>query len=468
MNPNPPSRDVRAQVESQSVDHAQSRPLARLFAAGAVALGLICAGAGLAHAEPGAGDDGQVRTIVVAKDKSAAFHLDYAASAIVVAQPEMLQLVATTDRSFYVRGKALGVTNLLIYDRPHHLAQVIDVRVGHDTDALQEDLARALPGEHITACNLAGGILLSGTASTATAAAQAKAIAERYAPQAVSSSMLIASNQQVMVEVRMIEVSRSSMKDLGFVFSAESSDGNFKLRTGTASGLTSALDPQGVISGVAHWGNITLNAKLAALEDQGMVRTLAKPNLIAMSGEEASFLAGGEFPYPVPNGLNNVTIEFRQFGVKLNVTPVVQDNGDIRLKVAPEVSQLDPAHSITIDGFTLPSLAVSKASTTVELRDGQSFAIAGLFQRGYNNTLDQIPGLSNLPVLGALFRSSNWQHAQTELAIIVTPHLTAPTDHIETLPNPLDDHQEPSAIDLILLGMIDKGADVGGPKTSHP
>jgi pilus assembly protein CpaC len=313
---------------------------------------------------------------------------------------------------------------------------------------------------------MAGGILLTGTASSASAAAQAKAIAERYAPQAVSSTVVISSNKQVMVEVRMIEVSRSSMKDLGFDFSAQSSDGNFSAHTGTASGLTSALDPQGVISGTAHWGNISVNAKLAALETQGMVRTLAKPDLIAMSGEEASFLAGGEFPFPVPNGLNNVTIEFRQSGVKLNVTPVVEDNGDIRLKVAPEVSQLDPAHSISIAGFTLPSLAISKASTTVELRDGQSFAIAGLYQRGYNNAIDQVPGIGNLPVLGSLFRSSNWQKNQTELAIIVTPHLTAPTDHIETLPNPLADHQEPSAIDLILLGMVDKG-DLSAAKTRH-
>jgi pilus assembly protein CpaC len=440
---------------------------ARLFAAGALAaLGLISAApAGAQTATPT--DDGEARSIVVPKDKSAAFHLDYAASEIVVAQPDMVQLVATTDRSFYIRGKALGVTNLLIYDRPHHLAQVIDVRVGHDTDALQQDLAKALPGEHIVATNMAGGILLTGNASTGAAAARAKALAERYAPQNVSSSMLIASDQQVMVEVRMIEASRSSLKDMGFAISGQSSDGNLSFQTGTASVLQGGLQPQGLISGTAHWGNVTVNAKLAALENQGLVRTLAKPNLIAMSGEEASFLAGGEFPYPVPNGLNNVTVEFRQFGVKLNVTPVVQDNGEIRLKVAPEVSQLDYSHAVKIDGFDLPSLAMSRASTTVELRDGQSFAIAGLYQHGYNNAMDQIPGLSNLPVLGALFRSTNWQHQQTELVIIVTPHLTAPADHIESLPNPLAEKDEPSAIDLILLGMVDKPA---GPaaKTRNP
>jgi pilus assembly protein CpaC len=412
-------------------------------------------------------DEGQTRSIIVPKDKSAAFHLDYPASEIVVAQPDMLQLVATTDRSFYVRGKALGVTNLLIYDRPHHLAQVIDVRIGHDTDSLQADLAEALPGEHIIASNMAGGILLSGAASTASVADRAKAIAERYAPQMVSSSMRIASDQQVMVEVRVIEANRSSLKDVGFNLTAQNSSGSFGAASGTPNGLQSGLTPQGIISATGKFGDVTVNANLAALEQKGLVRTLAKPDLIAMSGEEASFLAGGEFPYPVPNGLNNVTVEFRQFGVKLNVTPVVQDNGEIRLKVAPEVSQLDPAHSVTIDGFSLPSLTISRASTTVELRDGQSFAIAGLFQRGYNNAVDQIPGLSDLPVLGTMFRSSNWQHQQTELVIIVTPHLTAPSDNIESLPDPLRADQEPSAIDLILLGMIDK-PDAPSGKTRNP
>jgi pilus assembly protein CpaC len=455
---------MSARLETTPVYRRKQASIGRVGLVAAAALaatGMILAAP--AHAQ----DDGQARMITVPKDKSAAFHLDYPASEIVVAQPDMVQLVATTDSSFYIRGKTLGVTNLLIYDRPHHLAQVIDVRVGHDTDALQQDLAAALPGEHIKASNMAGGILLSGTASTASAASRAKAIAEHYAPQAVSSSMVIASDQQVMVDVRVIEVSRTSLKDLGFDLSAQSSDGNFSLQTGTANGLASGLTPQGIIGGTAKWGNITVNAKLAALETQGLVRTLAKPELIAMSGEEASFLAGGEFPYPVPNGLNNVTVEFRQYGVKLNLTPVVEDNGEIHLKIAPEVSQLDPAHSVTVDGFSLPALTISRAETTVELRDGQSFAIAGLFQRGYNNAVDQLPGLSSLPVLGALFRSTDWQHQQTELAIIVTPHLTAPSDHIESIPNPLISHQEPSPIDLILLGLVDKGDDPPA-KTRNP
>jgi len=439
----------------------QSRATRRVLAATAfTALGLLFAASANAQV-----DQQSSRSIIVAKDKSAAFHLDYPVSEIVVSQPEMVQLVATTDHSFYIRGKVLGVTNLLIYDHPHHLAQVIDVRVGQDIEALQEDLAKALPGEHITACNMAGGILLTGTASTGAVAARAAAIAEHYAPKEVSSSLSITADQQVMVEVRMIEANRTSLQDIGFNLSASNPSGSFTASAGSANGLQSGLTPQGVISGTTKLGDVSITASLAALEQKGVVRTLAKPDLVAMSGEEASFLAGGEFPYPVPNGLGSVTVEFRQFGVKLNVTPVVEDNGEIRMKIAPEVSQLDPAHSVTISGFNLPALTISKASTTVELRDGQSFAIAGLYQRGYNTAVDSVPGLGNLPVLGQLFRSSNWQHDQTELVIIVTPHLAAPTDRFDQQPNPLAGNA-PSSIDQILVGLLDRPEAVPG-KDGH-
>jgi pilus assembly protein CpaC len=434
---------------------AMGRSHRRLAATTLTAIGLLFAACAQAQTSGGQVDQQSSRSITVAKDKSAAFHLDYPVSEIVVSQPDMVQLVATTDHSFYIRGKLLGVTNLLIYDHPHHLAQVIDVRVGQDIDALQEDLAKALPNEHITASNMAGGILLTGTASTAAVAARAATIADHYAPKAVSSSLVITADQQVMVEVRMIEASRTSLQDIGFNLSASNASGSFSASSGTANGLESGLTPQGVISGTAKLGDVSITAKLSALEQKGVVRTLARPDLVAMSGEEASFLAGGEFPYPVPNGLGSVTVEFRQFGVKLNVTPVVEDNGEIRMKIAPEVSQLDPSHSVTISGFNLPGLTISKAQTTVELRDGQSFAIAGLYQRGYNTAVDSVPGLGNLPVLGALFRSTNWQHDQTELVIIVTPHLTAPTDRFDQQPNPLAGNP-PNAIDQILVGLLDK------------
>jgi len=424
---------------------------------------MACAIAALAGALAIAGSvgaqdpDTATRTITVAKDKSAAFRLDQPVGEIVVASPEMVQLVATTDHGFYIRGKAIGTTNLLIYDRAHHLTEVVDVQVGRDLASLQSDLATALPREHIIASNFAGGVLLTGEASTSAAAARAADIAEHYAPKEVTSQVTLRAAQQIMVEVRILEANRTALHDMGFNLTAQNASG---LNISTGTGLITGEPPAGTFNIGGKIGKTSVDLTLAALETKGLVRTLARPNLTAMSGEEASFLAGGEFPYPVPSGLGQVTIEFRQYGVKLKVTPTIEPSGEIRLKVAPEVSQLDPAHSIQIDGFLLPSLDISNASTTVELKDGQSFAIAGLFQQSYNNSVNQVPGLGNLPVLGSLFRSASWQRQETELAIIVTPRLATPADDISTLPNGV----EPSAIDLILAGLTEKP----GPAGAHP
>jgi pilus assembly protein CpaC len=390
------------------------------------------------------------QTITVPKDKSAAFRLDYPASEIVVAQPDTLALVATTDRSFYVRGKALGVTNILIYDTQHHLAQVVDVRVGYDVDSLQSDLNMAMPGEAIHASNFAGGILLTGQVSTTAVAARAAEIAEHYAPKAVQCDFTISAGQQVQVDVRVIEASHSAIKDLGLNVNVQTL-GGFSFSTGGA--LPSGITPQATV-GVSHqFGAWNIDANLEALEQKGVVRTLARPNLVAMSGQEASFLAGGEFPVLIPGGsLGNTTVDFKPFGVKLNVTPTVEDNGMIQLKVAPEVSELDPKDGISFQGFQIPALTTRRASTQIELRDGESFAIAGMFQRKYQTTINQIPGASNLPVLGALFRSSDWQRNETELVIIVTPHLTTPVKDVNQLPNPLKETQEQTAVDVILDG----------------
>ncbi|HEY5070804.1 MAG TPA: type II and III secretion system protein family protein [Caulobacteraceae bacterium] len=406
-------------------------------------------------------DAGGTRSITVAKDKSAAFRLDYPVGEIVVAQPDTLELVATTDRSFYVRGKQLGVTNILLYDRAHHLTQVIDARVGYDTDSLQADLASALPGEQIHVADFAGGLLLTGEVSTSSVAARAQAIAERYAPKAVQCALKVHDAQQVMVEVRILEVTRTALKDIGVQLGAHNQS-HFALATGN--GLLNNAVPQGTLGFSGSIGGVTINATLEALEQRGAVHTLARPNLVAMSGEEASFLAGGEFPFPVPNGLNGTTIEFRTFGVKLNVTPTVEDSGEIRLKVAPEVSQLDPANGVTLQGYTIPGISTRRASTSVELRDGQSFAIAGLFEKDTMRSVSQVPGAANIPILGALFKSASWQRNETELVIIVTPHLSTPTDNLESLPNPLRGMDEPGIIDLILEG---KGFDAAKTSERH-
>ncbi|HTX47981.1 MAG TPA: type II and III secretion system protein family protein [Caulobacteraceae bacterium] len=408
-----------------------------------------------------ASDETGDQTIVVPKDKSAAFRLDYPASEIVVAQPDTLALVATTDRSFYVRGKALGVTNILIYDQDHHLAQVVDVRVGYDVESLQADLAAAMPGEKIAVANFAQGILLTGEVSNPAAAERAQAIAERYAPKAVENELTVKASEQVEVDVRILEASHTALRDLGLNLNVQTVSG-FSFSSGST-GLISGQSPAGQI-GVNHqFGAWNIDANLQALESKGVIRELARPNLIAMSGQQASFLAGGEFPFPIPNGANGVTIDFRQYGVKLDVTPTVEDNGQIELKVAPEVSELDPKDGLDIQGFQVPAITIRRAATQIELADGQSFAIAGLFQRDYSNTINQIPGAANVPILGALFRSADWQRNETELVIIVTPHLTAPANSVKDLPNPLQETGEASAIDLILDGKIATGKRPDNP-----
>lgn len=386
------------------------------------------------------------RSINVPKDKSVAFRLNEPAGEMVVAQPDIAQIVATTDRSFYVRGKLLGATNILVYDTSRRLVEVIDVRVGADADALRADLGASLPGEPIVVRNMGDGFLLTGQVSNPSAAARAVALAERYAPKAVSSSLTVRDSQQVMLEVRIIEASRSALQDFGIDITAMSN--NVTFATGT--GLIGPSGPRGALSVSGRIGDTSVDVTLQALEEKGVIRTLAKPNLVAVSGEAAEFLAGGEFPYPIPVDRDTVAIQFRQFGVKLKFMPTVQDNGLIRMKVEPEVSQLDPRQSLRINGFDVPGLTVRRASTTIDLRDAQSFAIAGLFQQDYANTVRDVPGLSDIPILGALFRSARWRRMETELVIIVTPHLGGAD---VPMPNPLAGGTEPTTIDLILDGL---------------
>jgi pilus assembly protein CpaC len=391
------------------------------------------------------------RTIFVPRDKSLPFSLGQRATKIVIAQPDTASITATSGESFYIQGKELGETNLLVYG-PNGLSEVIDVRVGYDANALQDDLATVFPNENIAVRSTGEGVLLLGEVSNSGVAARAKSIAERYAPNAVTSNLTFRASQQVILEVRVLEASRSMLHDIGITGSI--ANGSFQFITGT--GLLGADAPKGVASWNGHIGNTSLDAQLSALEAKGVVRTLARPNLVALSGQKASFLAGGEFPYPVPqsngSGTVTVTIDFRKYGVKLDFRPEVQDNGMIRLEVEPEVSKLDTTNSVKIAGFSIPGLITRNTHTTVELRDGAALAIGGLYQRDYQNDVSQLPALGDLPVLGALFRSARWRKAETELVIIVTPRLAQPGDFqkaaaTENLPG-----KERGAADILLRG----------------
>ena len=386
------------------------------------------------------------RTIHVPRDKSLSFRLPGPATKIVIAQPDIAKITATSDSSFYVQGIEFGSTNLLVYGSGGRLQEVIDIRVGYDSDGLQQDLSAAFPGEPLKVRNLGEVLMLAGDVSTTGVQSGAEKIAEKYAPEAVISRITVRASQQVILEVRILEASRNAMQDMGVNFNL--TNGSFAVLSGT--GLIGPSAPASLFSTRDASGSTRLDTQIQALEEKGIVRTLAKPNLVAISGEKASFLAGGEFPFPVPTR-DGITVEFRPYGVKLNFLPKVQDNGWIRLEVAPEVSQLDPNNAVTISGLNIPALTVRRASTTLELKPGDSFAMAGLFQNNYQNSVSQTPWLGDVPVLGALFRSARFKRSESELLIIVTPRLATAAERqiapIDSLPG-----KEPSKADLFLRG----------------
>jgi pilus assembly protein CpaC len=392
------------------------------------------------------------RTIHVPRDKSLQFRLPGPASKIVVAQPDIAKVTATSDSTFYVQGMEFGSTNLLVYGRGGGLAEVIDIRVGYDSEGLQQDLAAAYPTERIQVKNLGEMLMLSGDISSSGVQAGAEKLAEKHAPDAVLSRLNVRNSEQVILEVRILEASRSGLKDIGIDLAVFNDSFGVITGSGLITGIT---PPHAVIGTQGGWNAANINTTLQALEEKGLVRALAKPNLVAVSGEKATFLAGGEFPFPVPQDLDTIVIEFKPYGVKLNFLPTVKENGWIRIAVEPEVSELDYGNALTFRNITVPALTVRRASTTLDLRPGDTFAMAGMFQRNHRNSIQQTPGLGSVPVLGALFRSAQWKRAETELLIIVTPRLATAQDRaipaVDSLPG-----KEASPKDLFLFGKAEK------------
>ncbi len=389
----------------------------------------------------------RVNTKVV-KDDTILLRTDSAFKEVRVANANIADIVVLTDKSFQLLGKQTGKTNVMLYDAEKRLVDILDVTVGYDLIGLKKSLYENLPGEHINVRTMAGGIYLSGDVTNEPISKQAEKIAQAYAPNKVTNGLTIRDSHQVMLEVRFIEASRNAIKELGINVLTQRA-GDFI--------QSSASIANPVLSGalVTNFGSTSLNASLSALEEKGIIRTLAEPNLVSMSGETASFLAGGEFPIPVSVDGDDIGIEFREFGVSLAFTPTVLDDGIINLKVAPEVSQLDNANALILEGVEIPALRVRRANTTIELRNSQSFAIAGLLQNDTSNSKSQTPWIGDVPVLGALFRSTRYQKSETELVIIVTPRLVQPAPDISNLATPLDKLSVPSDLESFLGGSIE-------------
>ena len=384
---------------------------------------------------------------------------DKAFKEVRVANADIADVVVLTDQSFHLTGKKGGKTNVMLYDADKQLIDIITVNVGYDLAELKRSLFETLPGESVEVRPMGGGVYLSGEVSSPSIVSKAAKIAEAYVPGRVTNALSVNDSHQVMLEVRFVEASRDAVKELGIgLLTQRSGDFGFQSGAGLISGNIPSL--AGALLGGS--GGISLDANIQALEEQGVVRTLAEPNLVSMSGDTASFLAGGEFPIPVSADDGQIGIEFRQFGVGLSFTPTVLGDGIINLEVQPEVSQIDTSNSVRIAGIEIPSLRVRRADTTVELRNGQSFAIAGLLQNDSSTSKVQVPWLGDVPILGSLFRSSRYKNYETELVIIVTPRLVKPAADISDLSTPLDHHKPPSELDLFLNGKLDKTSDAGG------
>lgn len=381
------------------------------------------------------------------RGKSAVVEADAAFATIVVADPEIAEAMATSNRSFFLRGKQPGSTTVLVYNSAGAIAELIEVEVKLGLEELRADLKRLLPGETIDVYPVHDGVFLDGRVTTSGAAAMALQVAERYVPGGVANGLSVGQSQQVMLEVRFLEASRSAVREIGFGNSINANDFVSSTDSSTVSGLA-----EKTVALFTNVGGENIDVRIRALEEKGVIRTLAEPNLVALSGDTASFLAGGEFPIPVGSKDNEITIEFKKFGVSLDFTPTVLGDGLVNLRVRPEVSALDRANGIRAASIEIPGISVRRADTTVELHDGQAFAVAGLLQNNYSNDVRQTPWLGNVPVLGSLFSSKRFQRNESELVIIVTPRLVQPMPHPDQAASPLDAFAEPSESELFLLG----------------
>lgn len=392
---------------------------------------------------------------VVPVNKSQVLRVDQPFTELLIGNPEIADVVALTNQTVYVLGKQLGTTNLTIYGPRRQLLAVLDLIVSFDVDSLKAKLHEVMPGEAIEVRPVNGGILLSGVVSNATSLSDALAIAEQYAPKSVTNAMTVQGSQQVMLHVKFAEVSRSVVRELGIGHDLlVTGDLTFNLITRSALPIATGSLPFGVGT-IDTGGNPDLETTFQTLEENGLAKTLAEPTLIALSGDTASFLAGGEFPIPVESEDDTITVEFKEFGVGLGFTPTVIGKDLINLVVAPEVSRIDPSISVQTALVSVPGLSTRRAKTTIELRDGQSFAIAGLLQENYQNAISGLPWLSDIPILGALFRSTGFQRQETELVILVTPRLVKPAPSMADLATPVDRLVLPTDAELFLFGQTE-------------
>jgi len=392
---------------------------------------------------------------------------------VVVGDPDIAAAVVMSGRSFYILGRSEGRTNVAVFNANDVMIGMAEIEVGADTADLEQSIQEAVPNANVRVDTVNGRIRLGGTVPDAVALRKVLEVAEQYGSEGIINTLRVTGGQQVMLEVRFIEASRNAGRELGvsWFMRRENDRSGRGVATGAfrppgSSGaitfnanLPSGGSPFGTILAEVLGVGVDADILVQALEGKGLARRLAEPNLVALSGDKASFLAGGEVPIPVAEEDGKVTVTYKEYGVRLNFTPTVLDGGLINLKLQPEVSEVDLSTTVRTGSIQIPAFTTRRADTTIELRDGQSFVIAGLLQSVHTKTQDQLPWLGQLPVLGALFRSSSFREQETDLVIIVTPRLVKPTRPGRPPRTPLDSASPSNDLEFFLLGMleVDKG-----------
>jgi pilus assembly protein CpaC len=380
-----------------------------------------------------------------------------------IGQPDVADVTAVGASTLLVTGKKPGTTQIIVWNEAEQ-SQVVDVSVGVDVQAIREEFKKTFPEAPITVDVVNGQITLKGRVPNLKIAEQAQRVAEAYGGTGVINFLEVGGGQQIVLGVQFIEMSRAASTELGF--KALFSDGGSTLGFNNGGGGNAIIGDVAnnvTVFGSGNIGGTIFQAFLSALKTNSLARTLAEPNLVATSGEDAEFLAGGEIPIPVPQtgsgGASTITIEYKEFGVRLKYNAVVLGDGRIRLKVAPEVSELDYSNNTTVAGLPVPGLRTRKVSSIVEMNEGQTLALAGLLQRRVDSRASGTPGLSDLPIVGALFRGVKYERSETELVILVTPRLAQAMNPDQVPAVPGGSWRYPNELQLYGL------ADIGGPGT---
>ncbi len=409
---------------------------------------------------------------------------------VFVADDKIADVQIKSPSQLYILGKSGGVTTIYASNAAGKVIWSANVRVGSNIDSVDGMLRLAMPDAKVAVTTFGSNtVLLTGTIGAPEDAAEAKRLVEAFMGKDtnVISRLKMATPLQVNLQVRFAEVSRSLVRTLGanlntydstggFKFGLATGRGAFKITPGTpgtaatataaatagtgTTGVYTSINGQTTLAAFTKFLGLDIGAAFDLAERDGLVTTLASPNLTALSGETADFLAGGEYPIPISQGLGSTSIEYKRFGVSLAYTPTVLSNGRISIRVRPEVSELSSEGAVTLNGFQVPALTIRRAETTVELGSGQSFMIAGLMSNNAHSTIDKTPGAGDIPILGNLFRSNTFQKGQSELVIVVTPYLVNPVN-ANDIKLPTDGFEAPNLAEQLLLNKNNSGKTGG-------